>query len=69
MKFDIQKTKVSPVELIRAILKSRSDLMWFGGIGTYIKASKETDADAGDKANDAVRIDAAEIRTRVIGEG
>ena len=68
-RFDIEADKVTPEELINAILRARTDLLWFGGIGTYIKASKETNAQAGDKANDAVRIDASEVRARVIGEG
>lgn len=68
-RFDIQKTKVSPTELIKAILKSRTDLLWFGGIGTYIKSGKESHADAGDKANDSLRVNAADIRAKVIGEG
>lgn len=68
-RFDLQKDKVTPVELMRAILKSRSDLIWFGGIGTYVKSSRQTNADAGDKANDALRVDATEIRAKVIGEG
>jgi glutamate dehydrogenase len=67
--FDITKDHVTPNELIRAMLKSRTDLLWFGGIGTYIKASAETHADVGDKANDALRINATEIRAKVIGEG
>lgn len=68
-RFDIEDDKVSPIVLIRAMLKARTDLLFFGGIGTYIKSSAETDADAGDKANDALRINAAELRTKVIGEG
>lgn len=68
-RFDIEESRVSPIELIRAMLRSRTDLLWFGGIGTYIKSSKETNADAGDKANDALRINAIELRARVIGEG
>lgn len=68
-RFDIEQDKVTPNELIRVILKARTDLLWFGGIGTYIKSSKEEHADAGDKANDAIRIDAPELRTKVIGEG
>lgn len=67
--FDIQKDKVTPVELLQAMLKARTDLLWFGGIGTYIKSSKETHADAGDKACDAIRVDAPDVRARVIGEG
>ncbi|MGH7483502.1 MAG: NAD-glutamate dehydrogenase [Longimicrobiales bacterium] len=55
--------------LIRAILRAPADLLWNGGIGTYIKAASESHPDVGDSANDAVRIDAAELRVRVIGEG
>ena len=51
------------------MLRAPVDLLWNGGIGTYVKASTETHADVGDKANDAVRIDAAELRARVVGEG
>ncbi|HLJ08565.1 MAG TPA: NAD-glutamate dehydrogenase domain-containing protein, partial [Acidimicrobiia bacterium] len=58
-----------PAELIKAVLRAPVDLLWNGGIGTYVKASTETHGDAGDKANDAVRIDAGELRARVVGEG
>jgi len=58
-----------PTELIRALLKAPTDLLWFGGIGTYVKASGQTHADAGDKANDVLRINGSEIRAKVIGEG
>jgi glutamate dehydrogenase len=61
--------ELSPTELIREILRAPVDLLWNGGIGTYVKASIETHADAGDKANDAVRLDGAELRCRVVGEG
>jgi glutamate dehydrogenase len=60
---------LTPSELIRAILKCRTDLMWFGGIGTYVRASAERDADVGDRANDALRVTAAEVNAKVIGEG
>ena len=60
--------QLSPADVIRAILRAKVDLLWFGGIGTYVK-SAETDAQAGDKANDAVRIDGADIRALVVGEG
>ncbi len=60
---------VSPADVIRAILKAEVDLLWFGGIGTYVRASSETDAQAGDKANDAVRITGSDIRAKVVGEG
>ncbi|HEY9011746.1 MAG TPA: NAD-glutamate dehydrogenase domain-containing protein, partial [Devosia sp.] len=60
---------VTPNDVIRAILKAEVDLLWFGGIGTYVRASTETDAQAGDKANDALRIAGSEIRAKVVGEG
>ncbi|PZO78293.1 MAG: NAD-glutamate dehydrogenase [Mesorhizobium amorphae] len=59
----------TPQALISAILKAPVDLLWFGGIGTYVKASGESNADAGDRANDAVRISALDLRAKVIGEG
>ncbi len=62
-------TELTPNALISEILKAPVDLLWNGGIGTYVKASTETDADAGDRANDAVRVDATDLRCRVIGEG
>ena len=61
--------QAEPQELMRALLKAPVDLLWFGGIGTYVKASNQTHADAGDKANDALRIDGKEIRAKVVGEG
>ncbi len=66
---DIDKAVAPPQEVMNAILKARVDLMWFGGIGTYIRASTETDAEVGDRANDAIRITGADIRAKVIGEG
>ena len=59
----------TPVDLIRAILKAPADLLYLGGIGTYVKALTETTAEAGDKANDPVRVDAGELRVKVVGEG
>ena len=61
--------KLSPPELIRAILRAPVDLLWNGGIGTYVKAGTETHADAGDKANDAIRVDGRDLRVKVVGEG
>jgi glutamate dehydrogenase len=55
--------------LVRAVLRAPVDLLWNGGIGTYVKASGESHADAGDRANDAVRVDARELRARVVAEG
>ncbi|WP_089173192.1 NAD-glutamate dehydrogenase [Bosea sp. AS-1] len=66
---DIDKKEVSPPELMTAILKARVDLLWFGGIGTYIRAADESDAQVGDRANDAIRIAGNDVRARVIGEG
>src|SRR5215218_224592 len=60
---------LTPVELIRSILLAPVDLLFNGGIGTYVKASTESALDAGDKANDAVRVDGRELRVRVVGEG
>lgn len=62
-------TKMTPADLMRAILKAPVDLLWNGGIGTYVKASTETHADVGDKANDPIRVDGADLRVRVVGEG
>jgi len=56
-------------EVVRAILRLDADLLWNGGIGTYVKASEEKHPEAGDPANDAVRIDASELRVKVVGEG
>ena len=58
-----------PNEVIKAILKLDVDLLWNGGIGTYVKASSETHAQVGDRANDAVRVDGRELRCKVVGEG
>ena len=65
----IDKPSMTPVDLARAILKAPVDLLYFGGIGTYVKASSETNADAGDRASDALRIDAIDVRAKVVGEG
>ncbi|WP_336030540.1 NAD-glutamate dehydrogenase [Geodermatophilus sp. FMUSA9-8] len=60
---------LSPVELIRAVLLAPVDLLFNGGIGTYVKAASESHLDVGDKANDAVRVDGHQLRVRVVGEG
>ncbi|WP_212754626.1 NAD-glutamate dehydrogenase [Nakamurella aerolata] len=62
-------TALSPAELMRAILLAPVDLFWNGGIGTYVKASDETNAEVGDKANDPVRVNGKDLRVKVIGEG
>jgi glutamate dehydrogenase len=61
--------QVTPVEVVRAILKSHVDLMWNGGIGTYVKAAGESNSDVGDRTNDAVRVDATMLNCKIIGEG
>jgi len=65
----VSATELSPPELISAILAAPVDLLWFGGIGTYLKAPDEPDVEVGDHANDAVRITSERVRARVIAEG
>ncbi len=60
---------MTPAELMKAILQAPVDLLWNGGIGTYVKASTEAHTEVGDKANDHIRINGAQIRARVVGEG
>ncbi|MGK5697783.1 NAD-glutamate dehydrogenase [Streptomyces sp. URMC 128] len=62
-------TKLTPADLMKAILKAPVDLLWNGGIGTYVKSSAESNADVGDKANDAIRVDGKDLRVNVVGEG
>lgn len=64
-----KKDSMVPNELIRAMLKAPVDLIWNGGIGTFVKATNETHADAGDRTNDAIRVDATELTARVVAEG
>ncbi|MFC4904724.1 NAD-glutamate dehydrogenase [Kocuria oceani] len=61
--------ELSPIELIRAILTAPADLLYNGGIGTYVKSARESHTDVGDKANDAIRVDGADLRVKVVGEG
>jgi glutamate dehydrogenase len=65
----LDRDTVTPIELIRAVLCMQVDLLWNGGIGTYVKSRDESHADVGDRANDAVRIDGHQLRCRVVGEG
>ncbi|EPJ35541.1 putative NAD-specific glutamate dehydrogenase [Streptomyces afghaniensis 772] len=62
-------TKLTPADLMKAILQAPVDLLWNGGIGTYVKSSAESNADVGDKANDAIRVDGKDLRVKVVGEG
>ena len=65
----IEAAAATPTEIIRAILKMPVDLLWNGGIGTYVKASHESNAEVGDRTNDAVRINGHELKAKVVGEG
>jgi glutamate dehydrogenase len=67
--FDIEEDHLTPAELIHKLLTATVDLLWFGGIGTYVKAADETHAEVGDRASDVLRIDSNEIRAKVVGEG
>src|SRR5690606_9382328 len=64
----VEAKELEPDQLIAAILRAPVDLIWFGGIGTYIKAAGENHVEVGDRANDALRVDARDVRARVIGE-
>ena len=65
----VEHASMTPSELMNAILKCETDLLWFGGIGTYVRASGEADEQVGDRANDPIRVTAAELRAKAIGEG
>jgi glutamate dehydrogenase len=66
---DVQAEALTPNELINAMLKAPVDLLFNGGIGTYVKAARETHAEVGDRANDAVRVNGGELQAKVVGEG
>jgi len=66
---EVTDAEMEPAALIGAILKSPSDLLWFGGIGTYVKAAAQSHGDVGDPANDRLRINAEDLRAKVVGEG
>jgi glutamate dehydrogenase len=68
-RLEVEQVAMTPNQLIQALLRAPVDLLWNGGIGTYVKAGTETQAEAGDRANDAVRVNASELRCRVVGEG
>ncbi len=65
----VKAVAMAPSDLMRAILRAPADLLWNGGIGTYVKSHTESHADVGDRANDAIRVDGRELRCRVVGEG
>jgi glutamate dehydrogenase len=65
----ISTSQPTPNEVMQALLRAEVELLWFGGIGTYVRAASESNVDAGDKANDVIRVSAPELRARVIGEG
>ncbi|MEX2482017.1 MAG: NAD-glutamate dehydrogenase [Gammaproteobacteria bacterium] len=66
---DVSDESLTPDEVIRVLLRAPVDLLWSAGIGTFVKASRESHTDAGDRANDALRVDANELRCKVVGEG
>ncbi|MGO2088706.1 MAG: NAD-glutamate dehydrogenase [Oceanisphaera sp.] len=66
---DTTADSLAPTEVIRHLLMAEVDLIWNGGIGTYVKSADETDTDVGDRANDAVRVNGAQLRARIVGEG
>ena len=66
---DLPQRTVQPAEVMKAILRARADLLWLGGIGTYVKSASEDQAAARDRANDAIRVDGHDLRVRVVGEG
>ncbi|MHA6847364.1 NAD-glutamate dehydrogenase [Ralstonia syzygii] len=66
---DVSATEMAPNDLLHAILKAPADLLYNGGIGTYVKASSETHAQVGDRSNDGLRVDGAELRCKVVAEG
>lgn len=66
---DTGVAKMTPADLMKAILQAPVDLLWNGGIGTYVKSSVESNSDVGDKANDAIRVNGADLRVKVVGEG
>jgi glutamate dehydrogenase len=68
-RFALEAERLTPNELIHALLKAPVDLLWNGGIGTYVKSTEESHSDVGDKANDAVRVNGCELRAQVMGEG
>jgi glutamate dehydrogenase len=65
----VEVKQMAPLEVLKAILKTNVDLLWFGGIGTYVKATAESNGQVGDKANDALRVNAKDLNVKVIGEG
>jgi glutamate dehydrogenase len=67
--FNIEADRLTPAELIHKLLTAAVDLLWFGGVGTFVKAPDESHSEVGDRANDTLRIDGDEIRAKVVGEG
>ena len=67
--FGIEAERLTPNQLMRELLRAEVDLLWFGGIGTFVKCADESHAEAGDRANDAIRVNGRELRCKVVGEG
>lgn len=68
-RFDINQLTIEPNELIKILLRSKVDLLWSAGIGTFVKSRSESHAEVGDRSNDLIRIDASELRCKIVGEG
>lgn len=68
-RLNIQRENIAPLELIKVLLTAPVDLLWNGGIGTYVKSTQEHNLDVGDRANDAVRVNGCELRCKLVGEG
>lgn len=68
-RFGIKQSEIEPNELIKVLLRAEVDLLWSAGIGTFVKAETETNTDVGDRSNDAIRINAKELRCKIVGEG
>lgn len=68
-RFDIQEERLEPNELIKRLLTSSTELLWSGGIGTFVKSSKESNIDVGDRSNDMIRVNANQLKCKVVGEG
>ncbi len=69
LSIDAKVTAMTPAELMKAILLAKVDLLWNGGIGTYVKSTTETNSEVGDRANDAIRVNGRQLRCKVVGEG
>ncbi len=68
-RFNLKQNKIEPNDLIKELLSSEVDLLWSGGIGTFVRSSQETDIEVGDRTNDFIRVEATKLKAKVVGEG